>query len=119
MPTLREQIDNSEFPMVRELMGGLYDEIQAAIVVPNELLPKRYHQHKAKDVNGKDEQIKGRSLKSLEKIYKSREKLIEKRENRAERKRRVELYRSQFLETGKIEHEPFVFGQDTRTIDLS
>lgn len=97
--TIRQQIAALTSPVARELLGGLADEIEQMIVVPDSWLPEEFHGSKAG----------GRTLSQLREMdAKFTKDRTEKENHKKEKARRVELYRQQIEESGVIEYEPFV-----------
>ena len=97
--TIRQQIAALTSPVARELLGGLADEIEQMIVVPDSWLPEKFQGSKAG----------GRTLSQLREMDSHNEEF----DHDAERARRVELYRKQFEESKTpdffvIEYQPFM-----------
>ena len=106
--TMRQRISKLESPIAKELLTGLLDELEQAIVIPDEWLPdskKRGRPHTT--TNG---QVNGRTIAELEKMYSRNSE--NQFNHAAEKERRIELYRKQVEENGKIEFLEPVPGAD-------
>jgi hypothetical protein len=80
-----------------ELFAQLDELLKDCIYVSNECLPDEFQDHRTDGV----------TLATLEKKCDQRDRLSDFERNRAERARRVEVYREQLSTTGEISYLPY------------
>jgi hypothetical protein len=80
-----------------ELMDLYNKQVKECIYVSNEMLPDEFQDHRTDGV----------TLATLEKKCDERDRLSDFERDRAERARRVEVYREQLSTTGEISYLPY------------
>lgn len=106
--TIREKIEKLESPIAKSLLMGLLEELEQAIVIPDEWLPDS--KKRGRPYTTTNGQVNGRTIAELEKMYSRNSE--NQFDHAAEKEQRIELYRKQVEENGKIEFLEPVPGAD-------